>query len=116
MSKKHTGVERDEMFSKFTCGKLKQEEKLSELIANASLTFNLQRIRRFPKRRPVMGSRDLCRGEPFGTFSSCVCVMQIGSVVGPCESLGFRVLLWGEIVRFCDVDLGPIAGVLNSVS
>ena len=33
-----------------------------------------------------------------------------------CESLGYRVSLWGESVRFCDVELGPVAGVFNSVS
>ena len=33
--------------------------------------------------------------------------------MGPCESLGFRVSLWGESVSFCDVVSGLAAGVFN---
>jgi hypothetical protein len=38
----------DEMLSKYTCGKLKQGETLSELLADALLILDLQKTRRFP--------------------------------------------------------------------
>jgi hypothetical protein len=53
-----------EMLSKFTCGKLKQREKLRELLSNALSIFTCTGQDTFPKWRPLMCSCDRTRIVP----------------------------------------------------
>jgi len=87
----------DEMLSKCTCGKLKQGEKLREILCKCFVNSKLAEDKTVSQQASSdpFARLDLYRSEPFSTFSSCVRLWVLVKVWYFVSHCGVKV--WGYV-------------------